>query len=120
MGTAHAITLKNTTIHGINNAMDRQNINSGFKKRQISEDDYQRLDPLHDKIETARLKLIESLQKKQTEKQLSSLPFWEVVVDSKYAGKVDFMGFLLYFHLEPRTIELRIRERLQNQYGSQP
>jgi four helix bundle protein len=148
MGTAHAITLKNTTIHGINNAMDRKHINSGFKKRrawqdavslsgmacqifgnfpfelkkvaansidaahsisrnisqgycrrslkeyqthlniapgacgefhacylsckqapQISEDDYQRLDPLHDKIENARLKRIESLQKQQTEKQ---------------------------------------------------
>jgi hypothetical protein len=27
MGAAHAITLKNTTIHGVNNAMDRQNIN---------------------------------------------------------------------------------------------
>jgi hypothetical protein len=27
MGTIHSITLKNTTIHGINNAMDRKNIN---------------------------------------------------------------------------------------------
>jgi hypothetical protein len=32
MGTAHSIPLKNTTIHGINNAMDRKNINRGFKK----------------------------------------------------------------------------------------
>jgi hypothetical protein len=38
MGTAHAITLKNTTIHGINNAMDRKNINSGFKKRRAWQD----------------------------------------------------------------------------------
>lgn len=37
--------------------------------QQISEDDYQRLDQLHYKIENARLKLIESLQKKQTDKQ---------------------------------------------------
>jgi four helix bundle protein len=148
MGTAHSITLKNTTIHGINNAMDRKNINRGFKKlrvwqdavslyvmacnifgnfpfelkkvaansidaahsisrniaegycrrslkeylnhlnialgswgefhscyfscqeaRQIFEDDYERLDQLHYKIENALLKLIESLQKKQTDKQ---------------------------------------------------
>lgn len=148
MGTAHSITLKNTTIHGINNAMDRKNINRGFKKlrvwqdavslyvmackifgnfpfelkkvaansidsahsisrniaegycrrslkeylnhlnialgscgefhccyfsckqaQQISEDDYERLDQLHYKIENALLKLIESLQKKQTDKQ---------------------------------------------------
>ena len=148
MGTADSITLKNTTIHGINNAMDRKNINRGFKKlrvwqdavslyvmackifgnfpfefkkvaansidaahsisrnisegycrrslkeylnhlnialgscgefhccyfsckqaQQISEDDYERLDKLHYKIENALLKLIESLQKKQTEKQ---------------------------------------------------
>jgi len=34
MGTAHSITLKNTTIQGINNAMDRKNINRGFKKKQ--------------------------------------------------------------------------------------
>jgi len=27
MGTAHPITFKNTTIQGINNAMDRKNIN---------------------------------------------------------------------------------------------
>ena len=148
MGTAHSLTLKNTTIHGINNAMDRKNINRGFKKlrvwqdavslyvmackifgnfpfelkktaansidsahsisrniaegycrrslkeylnhlnialgscgefhscyfsckeaQQISKDDYERLDQLHYKIENALLKLIESLQKKQTDKQ---------------------------------------------------
>ena len=27
MGTAHSIMLKNTTIHGVTNAMDRKNIN---------------------------------------------------------------------------------------------
>jgi hypothetical protein len=32
MGALHTITLKNSTIHGINNAMDRKNINRGFKK----------------------------------------------------------------------------------------
>ena len=37
--------------------------------QQISEDDYERLDHLHYKIENALLKLIESLQKKQTDKQ---------------------------------------------------
>jgi hypothetical protein len=35
MGTIHSITLKNTTIHGINNAMDRKNINRGFKKLRV-------------------------------------------------------------------------------------
>ena len=38
MGTAHSITLKNTTIHGINNAMDRKNINRGFKKLRLWQD----------------------------------------------------------------------------------
>ena len=38
MGTAHSITLKNTTIHGINNAMDRKNINRGFKKLRVWQD----------------------------------------------------------------------------------
>jgi four helix bundle protein len=33
-----AITLKNTTIHGINNAMDRKHINSGFKTRRAWQD----------------------------------------------------------------------------------
>ena len=37
--------------------------------QQISKDDYERLDQLHYKIENALLKLIESLQKKQTDKQ---------------------------------------------------
>ena len=37
--------------------------------RQISEDDYERLDRLHYKLENALIKLIESLQKKQAEKQ---------------------------------------------------
>ena len=148
MGAAHSITLKNTTMHGIHHALDRKNMNRGFKKlrvwqdavflyvmackifgnfpfelkkvaansidaahsisrnisegycrrslkeylnhlnialgscgefhfcyfsckqaQQISEDDYQRLDQLHYKIENALLKLIEALQKKQTEKQ---------------------------------------------------
>jgi four helix bundle protein len=146
MGTLQSITLKNTTIHGINVAMDRKNINRGFKQlrvwqdagflyvlacdiftdfpfelkkvaansidsahsisrniaeghcrrslkeyldhlniapgscgdfhsccfsckqaQQISEDDYQRLDQPHYKVENALLKLIESLQKKQTD-----------------------------------------------------
>ena len=148
MGALHAITLKNSSIHGINSAMDRKNINRGFKKlrvrqdavslyvlacniftnfpfelkkvaansidaahsisrnisegycrrslkeylnhlnialgscgefhsccfscrqaQQISEDEYERLDQLHYKVENALLKLIESLQKKQAEKQ---------------------------------------------------
>ncbi len=83
MGTAHSITFKNTTIHGINNAMDRKNINIAFgscgvfhsgyfsckQAQQISADDYERLDQLHYKIENALRKLIESLQKKQTDKQ---------------------------------------------------
>jgi len=38
MGMAHSITLKNTTIHGINNAMDRKNINRGFKKLRVLQD----------------------------------------------------------------------------------
>ena len=37
--------------------------------QQISEDEYERLDQLHYKVENALLKLIESLQKKQAEKQ---------------------------------------------------
>ena len=148
MGTLHYHNLKYSAIHGINNAMDRKNINRGFKKlrvwqdavslytlackifanfpfelkkvaansidaahsvsrnisegycrrslkeylnflnialascgefhsccftckqaRQISEDDYERLDQLHYKLENALIKLIESLQKKQAEKQ---------------------------------------------------
>jgi len=148
MGALHSITLKNSAIHGINSAMDRKNINRGFKKlrvwqdavalyvlacniftnfsfelkkvaansidaahsisrnisegycrrslkeylnhlnialgscgefhsccfsckqaQQISEDEYERLDQLHYKVENALLKLIESLQKKQAEKQ---------------------------------------------------
>jgi four helix bundle protein len=148
MGALHSITLKNSSIHGINSAMDRKNINRGFKKlrvwqdavslyvlacniftnfpfelkkvaansidaahsisrnisegycrrslkeylnhlnialgscgefhsccfscrqaQQISEDEYERLDQLHYKVENALLKLIESLQKKQAEKQ---------------------------------------------------
>ena len=148
MGARHSITLKNSAIHGINSAMDRKNINRGFKKlrvwqdavslyvlacniftnfpfelkkvaansidaahsisrnisegycrrslkeylnhlnialgscgefhsccfsckqaQQISEDEYERLDQLHYKVENALLKLIESLQKKQAEKQ---------------------------------------------------
>jgi len=36
---------------------------------QITADDYERLDPLHYKVENALLKLIESLQKKQTDKK---------------------------------------------------
>ncbi|MEJ2223255.1 MAG: four helix bundle protein [Desulfobacterales bacterium] len=36
---------------------------------QITADDYQRLDQLHYKVENALLKLIESLQKKQTDKK---------------------------------------------------
>jgi four helix bundle protein len=36
---------------------------------QISEDDYERLDQLHYKLENTLLKLIESLQKKQSYKQ---------------------------------------------------
>ena len=37
--------------------------------RNISEDQYERLDQLHDKVENALLKLIGSLQKKQARKQ---------------------------------------------------
>jgi len=37
--------------------------------RNISEDQYERLDQLHDKVENALLKQIESLQKKQARKQ---------------------------------------------------
>jgi four helix bundle protein len=148
MGLRHSIILKNNTIHGINNAMDRKNVNRGFKKlrvwqdavslyvlacnifadfpfelkkvaansidaahsvsrniaegycrrslkeylnhlniargscgefhscyfscmqaQQITQDQYERLDQLHYKVENALLKLIESLQKKQTENQ---------------------------------------------------
>ena len=148
MGTLCYLYLKYSAIHGINSAMDRKNINRGFKKlsvwqdavslyvlackifanfpfelkkvaansidaahsisrnisegycrrslkeylnhlnialgscgefhsccfsckqaRQISEDEYERLDQLHYKVENALLKLIESLQKKQAEKQ---------------------------------------------------
>ena len=148
MGARHSITLKKSAVHGINSAMDRKNINRGFKKlrvwqdavslyvlacniftnfpfelkkvaansidaahsisrnisegycrrslkeylnhlnialgscgefhsccfscrqaQQISEDEYERLDQLHYKVENALLKLIESLQKKQAEKQ---------------------------------------------------
>jgi len=36
---------------------------------QISTNDYERLDQLHYKVENALLKLIESLQKKQTDKK---------------------------------------------------
>jgi hypothetical protein len=35
MGTLHSITLKNSAIHGINNAMDRKNINRGCKKLRV-------------------------------------------------------------------------------------
>jgi hypothetical protein len=35
MGTLHSITLKNSAIHWINNAMDRKNINRGFKKLRV-------------------------------------------------------------------------------------
>jgi four helix bundle protein len=148
MGLHHSIILKNNPIHGINNVMDRKNVNRGFKKlrvwqdavalyvlacniftdfpfelkkvaansidaahsvsrniaegycrrslkeylnhlniargscgefhscyfsckqaQQITQDQYERLDQLHYKVENALLKLIESLQKKQTEKQ---------------------------------------------------
>ena len=64
MAAIHAIILKNSAIHGINSAMDRKNINRGFKKLCVW-----RLDQLHDKVENALLKLIESLQKKQAQKQ---------------------------------------------------
>jgi hypothetical protein len=40
MGTAHSIMLKNATIHGINNAMDRKNTN-----REIVTIDPKSLDP---------------------------------------------------------------------------
>jgi four helix bundle protein len=148
MGLHHSIILKNNPIHGINNVMDRKNVNRGFKKlrvwqdavalyvlacniftdfpfelkkvaansidaahsvsrniaegycrrslkeylnhlniargscgefhscyfsckqaQQITQDQYERLDQLHYKVENALLKLIESLQKKQTENQ---------------------------------------------------
>lgn len=45
--------------------------------RQISEDNYQRLDQLHYKVENTLLKLIESLQKKQTSNH------WEDSFNSK-------------------------------------
>jgi hypothetical protein len=38
MGALPSITLENTTIHGINNAMDRKNINRGFKKLRVWQD----------------------------------------------------------------------------------
>ena len=44
---------------------------------QITADDYERLDQLHYNVENALLKLIESLQKKQTDKK------WEVNFHSK-------------------------------------
>ena len=46
--------------------------------QQISEDEYERLDQLHYKVENALLKLIESLQKKQAEKQ------WEDKLQPKW------------------------------------
>ena len=76
--------------------MDRKNINRGFRipelskycacflqrissllyqlqvrlrRKQLTADDYERLDQLHYKVENALLKLIESLQKKQTGKK---------------------------------------------------
>ncbi|MFQ5448078.1 MAG: four helix bundle protein [Desulfobacterales bacterium] len=43
---------------------------TSFKQaEQITADDYERLDQLHYKVENALLKLIESLQKKQTDKK---------------------------------------------------
>jgi len=38
MGAIHAIILKNSAIHGINSAMDRKNINRGFKKLRVWQD----------------------------------------------------------------------------------
>jgi len=38
MGAIHAIILKNSAIHGINSAMDRNNINRGFKKLRVWQD----------------------------------------------------------------------------------
>jgi four helix bundle protein len=43
---------------------------------QITDDEYERLDQLHYKVENALLKLIKSLQKKQKEKD------WEVTIQS--------------------------------------
>ena len=62
MGRAHFIPLKNTTIHGIKNAMDRKNINRGFKKLRVWQDAISL-------YVLALLKRIESLQKKQDDKQ---------------------------------------------------
>jgi hypothetical protein len=38
MGLRHSIILKNNTIHGISNAMDRKNVNRGFKKLRVWQD----------------------------------------------------------------------------------
>ena len=87
-----SIWLKNNTVHGINkpwiektSTEDLKNSEFGkilfpfmswpvkylptFHSKQITADDYERLDQLHYKVENALLKLIESLQKKQTDKK---------------------------------------------------
>ena len=88
-----SIWLKNNTVHGINkpwiektSTEDLEYLNylnialgscgefhscytSCKQAEQITADDYQRLDQLHYKVENALLKLIESLQKKQTDKK---------------------------------------------------
>jgi len=88
-----SIRLKNNTVHGINKSwiektstedleyLNYLNIALGScgefhscytsckQAEQITADDYQRLDQLHYKVENALLKLIESLQKKQTDKK---------------------------------------------------
>ncbi|MGB9438103.1 MAG: four helix bundle protein [Desulfobacterales bacterium] len=88
-----SIWLKNNTVHGINKPwiektstedleyLNHLNISLGScgefhscytscrQAEQITTNDYERLDQLHYKVENALLKLIESLQKKQTDKK---------------------------------------------------
>jgi len=88
-----SIWLKNNTVHGINKAwtektsaedleyLNHLNIALGscgefhscytscLQAEQITADDYERLDRLHYKVENALLKLVDSLQKKQTNKK---------------------------------------------------
>ena len=63
-----SIWLKNNTVHGINKPWTEKTSTEDLKNsEQIAADDYERLDQLHYKVENALLKLIESLQKKQTD-----------------------------------------------------
>jgi len=57
-----SIWLKNNTVHGINKPWIEKTSTEDLKNCE-------RLDQLHYKVENALLKLIESLQKKQTDKK---------------------------------------------------